>query len=742
MSNTEIVLQTMLTDSEKKWKIEELVAATGIDSGALRKALFDLKERRLVAPVEQGAYVLTFEAKEQHKRKLKLEREQEERRENDPLDEENPKSAVSKLTNYFREVIYKDFMESVSQMKPLYLDYDELERFDVRVADLIHDNYWTFERAVDMAVDNIDKGDVENRKRKLEVIVKNTRCPNVMIRNIRSIHIKKYIQICGRIRSANAVKPNISAATFECLLCGERITLLEEEKYLKKPAACECGNNRGFEMVSRKLLDMQRISIEEDTDGITGDIQARRIDVILGNHMINEAFQQKVILGSKVAVFGVLQDEAKTDSRGRVELERRVFLSARELIMLDDTQNTPPTDEEIAKIKELARSPDIFEKLVRSYAPRIEGHTNIKEGTMLSLFGGVRKDGENPCRGDIHEIIIGDPSGGKTVLLKEAEKIAPKSRFAVGKTSSGVGLTCSVQKDERSGCFELVAGVIPMASGGIAIIDEFEKMGEDEDEYLLEAMESQEVDVAKAGIQATLKARTTIIAAANPKFGKFDNQRDIFSQISLKPFILSRFDLIYIFRDTPDKHKDAAIAGRIFDVHSGNREAVKPEIESDLMRKYIAYARQTCFPILPIELRSVYTEFYVEMRKKFGERGNGAPLAARQYEALIRLSEASARTRLAEHVEMQDFERAKKVLLDCLGQFNDIDLLEAGMGTEKRQKYKAILEAIKKLSGNNERLASEMDLNAFLGFDPKKELAELSYKGEIYSPRPNFWSIN
>lgn len=345
-------------------------------------------------------------------------------------------------------------------------------------------------------------------------------------------------------------------------------------------------------------------------------------------------------------------------------------------------------------------------------------------------------------------------NSGKSALLKRIIKVAPKARYASGKGASGAGLTAAVVKDEFLGGWSLEAGTLVLAHKGFCAIDELDKMSREDQSALHEGLEQQTISISKANIQATLRCETTVLAAANPKFGRFDQYESIAPQINLPPALINRFDLIFPIKDLPDKTKDEEMATHILNLHQ-NPEALKAEIPTELLKKYIAYARQKMNPRITDAALKELKEFYLKMRSSGSGDESGVksiPITARQLEALVRLSEGVAKVRLSQKITKKDAQRAVDLLTYCLGQVAldaetgkiDIDRISSGISASQRSKISMVKEIITTLEAefgktipieHVVKLAEERNVKVE---EVEEILDKLRRSGDVFEPKRGF----
>lgn len=574
------------------------------------------------------------------------------------------------------------------------------------------------------------------------------------IREIRAKHLDRMIQVEGIVKQASDVRPQVVNARFECPSCGAILSVLQIDRKFREPSRCSCGRKGLFKLLSKEMVDAQRLVVEEPPDSLEGGEQPRRINIFLKEDLVDPRMEERTTPGSRVKITGVLKEVPVPLQTGSISTRFDLAIEANNMIPLEETfEDLEVTEEEERQIKELAADPNVFKRLAKSISPSVYGYDRVKEALALQLFSGVRKmrsDG-GKTRGDIHILLVGDPGVAKSVTLKFISGIAAKGRYVSGKAATGAGLTASVVKDEFLKGWSLEAGAMVLSNKGLVCIDEIEKMNEQDRSTMHEAMEQQTVTISKANIQATLRAETSVLAAGNPKLGRFDPFTPIPQQIDISPALLSRFDVIFILRDLPNKSQDEAIASHVLEEHK--QEVVRDVIERTLLRKYVSYSKRLK-PKLSEEAADEIKTFYVTLRNQSVRTDSDIkpiPITARQLEAIIRLSEACARVRLSDTVTREDSRRAIKLLKDSLMEVGydeetktfDIDKITTGMSTSKRSKILIVKDELSKLESKLGKLIPIDELKTALGEKVNEDeleevLLQLAKSGDVFRPKQGY----
>ena len=648
----------------------------------------------------------------------------------------------------FFETYKKEIGESIRKgKKVVFVSFTDLSSDSPVLAEALIGNPEEALQLLEMALE--DTGLIKNPRIRFHDLPKTQ---EVKIRHIRSNHLNQFIYFEGLVRQASEVRPQVVNAKFECPSCGTVISVLQIEKKFREPTRCSCGRKGQFRLLSKIMVDAQRLVIEESPESLTGGEQPRRINVFLKEDLVEPRMEEKTTPGSKVRALGILKEVPVPLPTGAISTRFDIAVEANNLIPLESTyEDLEISEEDERQIEELAADPELFPKLRESIAPAIYGYNEIKESLVLQLFGGVRKVANDGTvqRGDIHLFLIGDPGVAKSLTLKFISDIAPKARYIVGKATTGAGITATVVRDEFLRGWSLEAGAMVLANKGIICIDEIEKMDASDRGAMHEALEQQTVTISKANIQATLSAQTSVLAAGNPKYGRFEPMQSITQQIDLPPALISRFDLIFILRDLPNVKQDDAIASHVLRAHQ--RKDQKSPIERELFRKYVAYAKQKSEPVLSDKAVEEIKNFYVRLRnmQATGD-GQGIAITARQLQGLVRLAEAHAKSRLAKTVNKQDAQEAIRLTNYYLMQAGydpetktfDVDRFTSTTSTSQRNKIVLLKESIKKLEEKHGKLVPldilKQELKDLSDTDFDEAIEKLKKSGDVFQPKSGF----
>ena len=499
------------------------------------------------------------------------------------------------------------------------------------------------------------------------------------LRKITADTIGKMISVSGMIVRASEVNPLARELIYECENKHQTKILHIKGMDAKSPAICdspEC-KSRNFDLKPdlSKFVDMQILRLQELPEDLPPGQLPNYLDVFIKQDLVNFARP-----GDRIALTGIVrveQEQLKGISRAksglyslRLEGNNIEFLGGRSKTRKIERESISPDDERA--IKALNQDPDIYDKLINSFAPHIKGQSLIKESILHLIVGSnqlTREDGSK-IRGDINIFLVGDPGTAKSEMLKFCSRIAPRGLYASGRGSTAAGLTAAVVRD-KTGILMLEAGAVVLGDQGMVAIDEFDKMKQEDTSALHEVMEQQSASIAKGGIVATLNARTSILAAANPIYGKYDPFRNINENIKTPPPLLSRFDLIFIVRDTPSVDADTEIAHHVLKLHSMQGVDTQHLLNTEMLTKYLAYAKRFT-PAMTRDASKLIIDHYLKMRK-LTTAENMTPVTPRQLEGIIRLATAHAKLLMKNTVEKEDAERAI-YLLDMMLQDAGVDV--------------------------------------------------------------------
>jgi replicative DNA helicase Mcm len=645
---------------------------------------------------------------------------------------------------------YKKELGEISREYPhkrsLYIDYREIERFGkagIAMADELLENPGKVLEDVGEALKSGQLIRTKDGKEPKGINIRFTNLPKkIAIRDIRSDDINTFVSAEGILRKTTEVRPRVVEAVFKCPAGHFTVRKQKYGKFIE-PDGCAtdgCAFKK-LELLPKrsKFVDSQKLRIQESPEGLRGGEQPQTLDID-----VTDDLSGKVSPGDRIIINGILRSMQRV-VKGEKSTVFDIFLECNSIEIAEkEFEEVEISEEAENEILALSKDPMIYRMITHSVAPTIYGSEDVKQAIVLQLFGGIAKempDGSR-LRGDIHVLLIGDPGIAKSQLLRYVVKLSPRAIYTSGQSSTSAGLTAAAVKDEfGEGRWTLEAGALVLADMGVAAVDEMDKMSKDDRSALHEAMEQQTVSIAKAGITATLKTRCALLGAANPKYGRFDMFGDIADQINMPPSLLSRFDLIFIMTDQPEQKRDLAIAEHIIKTHSVGEliaqhkkspipgvtqeyilqqlKPVMPDVDPTLFRKYIAYAKRTCFPMLSVEAKEALIGYYLRLRG-LAEPNKAVPVTARQLEALVRLAEASARIRLSNTIEVGDAERVIHIVDACLRQVAydaktgtfDIDKVTTGISKEKRDIVRVIKDAIRDVGGDSRRAPIDQVIEA------------------------------
>ncbi|GAB4814991.1 hypothetical protein N2152v2_002037 [Parachlorella kessleri] len=513
------------------------------------------------------------------------------------------------------------------------------------------------------------------------------------IRDLRHFHLNQLVRVDGVVTRRTGVFPQLHMVMFDCLKCGALLGPYyqqgSQEIKLMNCGACTSKGPFQINMKDTVYRNYQKITLQESPGSVPAGRLPRSKEVILLNDLVDF-----VRPGEEIVVSGVYQHSFEASQNAKHGFP--VFstnIEANHIQKKGDLYSAARlTDEDKNEIRALARDPRIGERIYKSIAPSIYGHGNIKQGIALALFGGQEKhpSATHRLRGDINMLLLGDPGTAKSQFLKYVEKVAHRAVYTTGKGASAVGLTASVHKDPITGEWTLEGGALVLADRGLCLIDEFDKMNDQDRVSIHEAMEQQSISISKAGIVTQLQARCSVIAVANPIGGRYDASKTFAENVELTDPILSRFDILCVIKDTVDPVNDEKLANFVVGSHMrshpdaaeadddqgiagaaqqaeqdvAQQAAVDPDVlPQELLRKYITYAKQTCRPRLQMADYDKVAQVYAELRRESSVT-HGMPIAVRHLESMIRMAEARATMHLREYVNDDDIDNAIRIMLE------------------------------------------------------------------------------
>ena len=580
------------------------------------------------------------------------------------------------------------------------------------------------------------------------------------LRQINAEIINKMTSVSGMVVRSSEVKPLAREIIYKCP--ENHVTQIIHQKGLNITPPTKCSlpkcthRDLKIEPELSSFIDFQILRLQELPEDLPPGQLPHYVDVSIKQDLVDNARP-----GDRIILTGLVRIEQEYIAGGkatsglyrlRIDGNNIEFLGGRGSKISRNTEREEVSSEEEKIIKSLAKNPEIYQRLIDSFAPHIQGHTLIKEAILLLITGSTQRvlqDGTK-IRGDINIFLVGDPGTAKSEMLKFCARIAPRGLYTSGRGSTAAGLTAAVIRD-KTGIMMLEAGAVVLGDQGLVCIDEFDKMKPEDRSALHEVMEQQTASIAKGGIVATLNARTSILAAANPMYGKYDPFKNITENVNLPIPLLTRFDLIFVVRDIPSREKDTKIAKHIINLHSPTGAATRSLIDADILTKYLAYSKRLK-PVLTKEAEEKILEYYMKMRNVDSE--DMITVTPRQLEGLIRLATARARLLMKNQVEAEDAERAifliQSMLQDAGVDVNtgkvDLGVLQ-GRAHSEVSKMQLFMDVLKSLEGENKTAVEEklftqelMKTGKFTEEEARNYIRKMLREASIYESKPGHYN--
>ena len=543
--------------------------------------------------------------------------------------------------------------------------------------------------------------------------------------------------------------------------CGNILNLLQlDENRFTEPTKCGCGRKGKFRNISNEHVNAFSLSLEESSENSTRAVLSR-IKILCKDPLTQANIERKIYQGVRVEVTGLVKELRIRNSRGTLTSKIDWYIEASYIVIHNDSfEDIVWEKKDIQEFKALSEKKNWLRELRNSIFYDVYGFDEECEAIILSMFGGVGQDRDGvDVRGEFHILLVGDPGSSKSAILKIAQKFAPKAQYVAGKSISGAGLTAAAVKDDLLGGWTCEAGAMVLCNGGLLCLDELDKMPDDDKSALHEPLEQQTVSFSKAGIQATFMAKTSVLAAANPKHGRYSDYDSIYSQIDLVPTLINRFDLLYPIKESKiTKEDDYMIARKIMSRGTKTEDMSNVNYDRMFIRKYISYAKKIN-PDVPEGIQEWIAKKYQHL-KEVKRRGESAgnqtiPITGRNVAGIRRLAEAVARSRLHTTVTEEDAEMAFAKLVHSLQQVGidpDSGEITVENMTGKKVSQSDLLARIvrlireettkgeKKLMDGTE-LYAVLDSDGFDELDIDKAMDRLSKKGDIVMQKPNKYRL-
>jgi len=663
-------------------------------------------------------------------------------------------SITKKYSKLFEDIEFKKkYLECLRlNEKQIELDFRVIEAYDFELSESLLMNFEKHLNIMQSILDSIVAGQYIDESKATSIKLRLTNLPKIihkMIWQLRTEDLGELISVSGYVKKISEILHREVKSTFECKECGERFTINQIYEELIQPTTCKhCGSKGSLKKIDRKIKDIQKLSIEEDTnDLIDVNQNPRRLMIILQDDLCRQEIDQNLQPSKKVTVYGILSDEPiKKKSR-----DFKKYLEAHNISLCEETYtNMKFSPKDIKLIKEMSKIPNFFNNLSESIFSTIYGNDDVKTALTLQMFSGTNfYDGKYlEERGVIHLLLLSSPGAGKTVLMRRAMRFVPGSQFSAGKGASGAGLVAAVVKDEEMGGFALESGMIPMCHEKIAYIDEADKIHKNDLAMLNNALVDLQVRIDKASIHQSLRCNTAVCCAANPVNRVFDKNVPVWKQIGLPKDFLDRFDIVMPIDAITSEEAQRNVAKVIFQ-KLRNDHKNKQTFKDEIIIKYIGYARQNINPTITLDIEKYIVDNYVSLVKpmKSVSGEEEAYFSTRLLTNIIRLTCAVAKAHLRKETTEEDAQFAINLLISSLKKQEifvngglDIFKLEAIAPKKKRDLLFEIKNKIKELSEKHGSAKHEDLFNECSNLDiDEQEFDEIIFKlinsGQIYEPR-------
>ena len=682
----------------------------------------------------------------------------------------------SALSGYVKEFLleFKDekgnfrYVNDIDNMMPskskfINVDYNDLVSHP-DIESVFHESPDSILEAFSRAIKEILQERFPKYAKKIEHEVR-ARIANYPVqRSLRQINaevIGKITSVSGMVLRASEVKPLAKELVFVCPEGHRTDVIIGHGLSLTSPVQCsnpKCNHRElGIEPESSRFIDVQFVRLQELPEDLPPGQLPHYLDVTVKQDLVDNARP-----GDRVVLTGVVRIEQEKMSgvskassplyRLRLDGNNVEFLGSKKDKSSRKIQREEISQEDEKMIKSLSKSPDLYQQLIDSFAPHITGHEIVKESILLLMAGSTQRELQDgsKIRGDINIFLVGDPGTAKSEMLKFCVRVAPRGLYTSGRGSTAAGLTAAVVRD-TNGIFMLEAGATVLGDQGLVCIDEFDKMKAEDRSALHEVMEQQTASISKGGIVATLNARTSILAAANPMYGKYDPFKNITENVNLPIPLLTRFDLIHVIKDKPSKEKDTKIAQHIINLHTPKGIDQKSLIDSETLTKYLTYVKRID-PKLTKEAEQKILDYYMKMRTV--DDDNMITVTPRQLEGLIRMATARARLLLKTQVEEDDAERAiyllqnmfEKAGIDVNTGKVDLGVLQ-GRPRSEVSKMQLFMDVIQSLEGEHKTPVDEKQLveelvktGKYNDEEAKNFIRKMARDSSIYESKPGHYN--